>query len=55
VDVVDGFLAANPDFKAEVLGSDQPPWRHPGTASHLQLLPARDRTDGFFIARLARD
>jgi 16S rRNA (cytosine967-C5)-methyltransferase len=55
VEVVGGFLAANPDFKAEVLGSDRPPWRHPGTASHLQLLPARDRTDGFFIARLKRD
>jgi 16S rRNA (cytosine967-C5)-methyltransferase len=55
VDVVDGFLAANPDFKAGALGADRQPWRHPGEASHLQLLPARDRTDGFFIARLERD
>jgi 16S rRNA (cytosine967-C5)-methyltransferase len=55
VDVIDGFLAANPDFRAAALGSDRQPWRHPGEASHLQLLPARDRTDGFFIARLERD
>jgi len=38
--VVDGFLAAHPEFAA-----DQP---------SRQLLPNRDLTDGFFIARLRR-
>jgi 16S rRNA (cytosine967-C5)-methyltransferase len=39
-DVVDGFLREHGDFTAE---------------RRLQLLPHRDGTDGFFIARLRRD
>jgi 16S rRNA (cytosine967-C5)-methyltransferase len=50
-DVVESFLAEHPEFSADPLGdrSDHPdgePWR--------RLLPHRDGTDGFFIARLRR-
>ena len=36
------------------LGSDRPVWKHPTMPQYLQTLPHRDRTDGFFIARLVR-
>ena len=32
----------------------RPVWEHPTMPRHLQTLPHRDRTDGFFIARLRR-
>jgi 16S rRNA (cytosine967-C5)-methyltransferase len=52
--VVDEFLASNPDFTAVNLQAEYPEWGDPGGANHLQLLPHRDGTDGFFIARLRR-
>ncbi|MGH2886900.1 MAG: hypothetical protein ACRDPA_30110 [Solirubrobacteraceae bacterium] len=39
-DVVDGFLREHGDFALE---------------ERVQLLPHRDRTDGFFIARIRHD
>ncbi len=52
--VVTTFLESNHDFKADDLGSQVPVWKHPTMPQHLQTLPHRDRTDGFFIARLKR-
>ena len=49
-DGIDAFLAANPDWQAELL--DMPPGRPDGAG--LCLTPAYDGTDGFFVARLAR-
>ena len=48
------FLEANDEFEADDLGSRVPVWKHPTMPYHLQTLPHRDRTDGFFIARLKR-
>jgi 16S rRNA (cytosine967-C5)-methyltransferase len=53
-DRVDALLSADPRMEAEDLGAT-----HPGLASlrdsrFLQTMPDRDRTDGFFIARLRR-
>ena len=53
-DVVAGALAARGDLVAEDLQSDAPLWKHPAVANHLLLIPDRDGTDGFFIARLRR-
>ena len=50
-DLIDRFLAEHPEFRAENVanaGGD------PAGDPYLQLLPARDGTDGFFIARLGR-
>jgi 16S rRNA (cytosine967-C5)-methyltransferase len=52
--VVDAFLARRGDFAADDLGADVPLWQHPSMPRFLQTLPHRDRTDGFFIARLRR-
>jgi 16S rRNA (cytosine967-C5)-methyltransferase len=52
--VIDAFLSSAPDWKADDLGAGHPQWRHPGHERYLQLLPHRDGTDGFFIARLRR-
>ena len=52
--VVEAFLDAHRDFTADDLGSELPVWKHPTMPHHLQTLPHRDRTDGFFIARLRR-
>jgi len=52
--VVTRFLDAHPDFRAADLGNDRPLWKHPTMPQFLQTLPHRDRTDGFFIARLKR-
>jgi 16S rRNA (cytosine967-C5)-methyltransferase len=57
--LVAGFLAARPDFAADDLPADlaasgAPVWEHPRVPRHLQTLPHRDGTDGFFIARLRR-
>jgi 16S rRNA (cytosine967-C5)-methyltransferase len=50
------FLDANPDFALDDLGVELPALRHPSSdASKMVLtLPHRDRTAGFFIARLRR-
>ena len=53
-EVVDGFLREHPAFVAEDLQRSYPHWKHPQARSYLQLLPHRDGTDGFFIARLRR-
>lgn len=54
-EVVEAFLREHPDFGAEDLGSEYPDWRYERDPRYLQLLPHRDGTDGFFIARLRRD
>lgn len=50
--VVSQFLDDHPDFTVDDLSSELPLWKHPTMPQHLQTLPHRDRTDGFFIARL---
>lgn len=50
--VVDSFLSRHGDYTVEDVDADSYS-RAPG-GGHLQLLPHRDRTDGFFIARLRR-
>ena len=52
--VVAAFLAAHEDFSVSDLGADVPIWKHPTMPQHLQTLPHRDHTDGFFVARLRR-
>jgi 16S rRNA (cytosine967-C5)-methyltransferase len=51
-DVIDGYLREHPEFAAE----DAAPLagRERSERRYLQLLPHRDRTDGFFVARLRR-
>lgn len=53
-EVVGRFLETHPSWDAEDLGSEHPRWRAGNDGRFLQLLPDRDRTDGFFIARLRR-
>jgi 16S rRNA (cytosine967-C5)-methyltransferase len=53
--VIESFLGAHPDFSAEDLGAEHPEWADARDPSHLQLLPHRHGTDGFFIARLRRN
>jgi 16S rRNA (cytosine967-C5)-methyltransferase len=50
------FLDANPDFALDDLGAELPGLRHPapGARQAVLTLPHRDRTAGFFIARLRR-
>jgi 16S rRNA (cytosine967-C5)-methyltransferase len=52
--LIDRFLEANPGWEADDLQAQYPQWAHPRAERHLQLLPDRDGTDGFFIARLRR-
>jgi 16S rRNA (cytosine967-C5)-methyltransferase len=54
-DVVDGFLREHPRFAADDLGRERAELRTAADGRYLQLLPHRDGTDGFFIARLARE
>lgn len=51
------FLDANPDFALDDLGAELPGLRHPapGARQTVLTLPHRDRTAGFFIARLRRE
>jgi 16S rRNA (cytosine967-C5)-methyltransferase len=53
-EAVADVLAAHPDLQPDDLQSDAPLWKHPSVRHHLLLLPHRDGTDGFFIARLRR-
>jgi 16S rRNA (cytosine967-C5)-methyltransferase len=53
-DVLEEFLRERSDFSAEDLSAEHPELTDPRCARYLQLLPPRDRTDGFFIARLRR-
>ena len=52
--VIDAFLAEREDFEADDLRRELPVWQHPSVPFHLQTLPHRDGTEGFFIARLRR-
>jgi 16S rRNA (cytosine967-C5)-methyltransferase len=52
--VIDRFLREHRDFEARHLGAAHPRWADAGIGPYLQLLPHRERTDGFFIARLER-
>jgi 16S rRNA (cytosine967-C5)-methyltransferase len=55
IQVVDEFLRAHHDFFADGLGTEHPECADQLDSRHLQLFPHRDRTDGFFIARLRRE
>jgi 16S rRNA (cytosine967-C5)-methyltransferase len=52
--VLDRFLREHPEFTAEDLAEQLPHWRQAAAGPHLQLLPSREKTDGFFIARCRR-
>jgi 16S rRNA (cytosine967-C5)-methyltransferase len=52
--VLERFLRERPEFAAEDLGERLAEWREAAVGPYLQLLPSRDRTDGFFIARCRR-
>jgi 16S rRNA (cytosine967-C5)-methyltransferase len=52
--VVASFLDAHGEFEASDISSDVPAWKDPTMPLALQTLPHRDRTDGFFIARMVR-
>jgi 16S rRNA (cytosine967-C5)-methyltransferase len=52
--VVAAFLADHSGFEADDLREEVPVWQHPTVPRHLQTLPHRDGTEGFFIARLRR-
>jgi 16S rRNA (cytosine967-C5)-methyltransferase len=54
LEVVERFLESEPQFEAERLGDEFPQWADASDPRYLQLLPDRDNTDGFFIARLRR-
>ncbi len=52
--VVRAFLAAHPAFTLDDLGALHPGQAAAGEPRAVQLLPHRDGTDGFFLARLRR-
>lgn len=54
LEVVEGFLASEPGFVAEPLAERHPDYAGAAVGPYLQLLPDREGTDGFFIARLRR-
>jgi 16S rRNA (cytosine967-C5)-methyltransferase len=51
-DVMERFLSEHDEFS--VVPAAEPAKADPWTGRYVQLLPHRDGTDGFFIARLAR-
>jgi 16S rRNA (cytosine967-C5)-methyltransferase len=51
---ITAFLDANPDFALDDLGVELPGRAHPRAPGTVLTLPHRDRTAGFFIARLRR-
>jgi 16S rRNA (cytosine967-C5)-methyltransferase len=53
-EVIERFLRERPEFTVDEVPSAFPGWSHPSDEPYLQLLPHRDGTDGFFIARLRR-
>jgi 16S rRNA (cytosine967-C5)-methyltransferase len=53
-EVLERFLAEHPEFGVEDLGAEHPKLADERCSSYLQLMPHRDLTDGFFIARLRR-
>jgi 16S rRNA (cytosine967-C5)-methyltransferase len=52
---VAALLADHAELSADDLSAQRPELALPEDPRFLQLLPHRDRTDGFFIARLLRD
>ena len=52
--LLEGYLAEHPELEVDDLGARYPGWRDGADPRYLQLLPHRDLTDGFFIARLRR-
>lgn len=54
-DMIASFLASHGDFSADDLSEECPNLGSPGFGRYVQLLPHRDGTDGFFIARLRRE
>ncbi|MBB4664664.1 16S rRNA (cytosine(967)-C(5))-methyltransferase RsmB [Conexibacter arvalis] len=52
--VIEAFLDADPAFALDDLGAELPRLRSRRAPRTLQLLPHRDGTDGFFLARLRR-
>jgi 16S rRNA (cytosine967-C5)-methyltransferase len=53
-EVIEAFLRSDGEFVAEDLGALHPELRSGDSEPYLQVLPHRDGTDGFFIARLRR-
>ena len=51
---ITAFLDANPDFELDDLGVELPARANPRAPKTVLTLPNRDRTAGFFIARLSR-
>jgi 16S rRNA (cytosine967-C5)-methyltransferase len=49
------FLDANPNFGFDDLRAELPAYRNPRAAETVLTMPDRDRTAGFFIARLRRE
>jgi 16S rRNA (cytosine967-C5)-methyltransferase len=54
VDVVKAFLREHGDFRADDVISSRPELGGAQSGPGVQLMPHRDGTDGFFIARLVR-
>ena len=52
--VIAKLMRSNPGFAVDDLRADFPAWHHPQAAEYLLTLPSRDRTAGFFVARLRR-
>ncbi len=53
-ELIEAFLDSEREWEAEPLAARYPQWRDRPEGRFLQLLPHRDGTDGFFIARLRR-
>jgi 16S rRNA (cytosine967-C5)-methyltransferase len=52
--VVENLLRSTTDFDVDDLRDDFPAWHHATEERFLMTLPSRDRTAGFFVARLRR-
>jgi 16S rRNA (cytosine967-C5)-methyltransferase len=52
--VVENLFRSTNDFDVDDLRDDFPAWHHPTEERFLMTLPSRDRTAGFFVARLRR-
>jgi len=52
--VVENLIRSTPDFDVDDLRDDFPAWHHPTEERFVLTLPSRDRTAGFFVARLRR-
>jgi 16S rRNA (cytosine967-C5)-methyltransferase len=52
--VVENLLRSTTDFDIDDLRDDFPAWHHPTEERFALTLPSRDRTAGFFVARLRR-